>query len=293
MKIKSAIVYKAELPSPEALEKHLKDGAFVEPAAHQVLASGFVPGAEHGPFVRVFPGGLSFCVRIDEKVVPGSAIKEAVAKLSRAWQEQTGRERIPKSVRAQLKREVTDDLSARALARTRIVECFRHTESRLLIVSTTSKKTADVCTALLVNAVGSVKTETINVPEAQHGLTTRLKAWLAGEHTFYPFAPCDQASLEAEGRKFKVKMHGLEGATRGIEEAIGAGASVTSIGLAGDGIWFRLSHDFRLSGIAFTDRDIPEEEEDLWASDAAIQVGRVVEAIEVLSELLSYKEAAE
>jgi recombination associated protein RdgC len=243
--------------------------------------------------VQTFPGGLAFRVRIDQKIIPAATVKAEVEKRVEAAKVHTGR-KPGKALRAEMKHEVMDELCRRALVKTvASITCFYDIANGYLIVPTSSKKIADVCTSLLVHAVGSVKTETINVSNVKHGLTTRMLRWLDDDaEAFGAFAPCDEAALAAEGRKVAVKMLSLQQARDGLKEALRDGLHVTSIGLHFDGIDFRLTSDFTLKGIAFADPSVPEEEEDLWAADAAIQAGKVSAVINELTAMLSYQDAA-
>lgn len=290
--IKSAIVYKASIPSSDLLEAHLKERAFAECMELQLRSIGFVPPNDEG-LVQDFPGGFAFRVRIDEKVIPAAAVKAEVQKQILAVRQQTGR-KVGKSERAEIKQQVMTDLCSRALVTTKAsVTCFYDTSREHLIVATSSKSTSDQCVSLLVDAVGSVKTETINVSEVKHGLTTRLTNWLSGnEDAFADFQPAGNVTLAAQDRKIVIKMLGLESARAGINEAVSRGSQVTSIGMSSRGVEFKLTSDFHFKSVHFVEHELPEEEESLWAADASAQVCKVSMLVEDLCSLLSYKEEA-
>ena len=300
--IKAAITYKATIPTAVgALTKHLEEKTFAECTEMQVRSVGFVPPCEDDErLVQTFPGGLAFAVRIDEKIIPASTVKAEVEKRAASIKADAGR-KPGKHERAKIRDAVMADLCRRALVKTKAkVTCFYDEQSGYLIVPTSSKAIADICTSLLVQAVGSVKTETINVADVKHGLTTRLKKWLDdGEcGAFGDFDPCDSVTLATTGKKITVKMESLDLATRGLQEAVTAGFSVTSIGFHYIGMDFRLTDDFHMKGIYFADSSIPKGDEedpaeDPWATAAAMQVSAVSAAINVLVELLSYKDEPE
>ena len=293
--IKAAITYKATIPTDvAALSAHLAEKPFTECMDMELRSVGFVlPTDESTGLVQTFPGGLAFRVRIDEKIIPSATVKAEVEKQVAAIKASTGR-KVGKKERAEIKDGVMLDLCRRALVKTKAsVTCFYDIANGYLIVPTASKSIADICTSLLVQAVGSVKTETINVAEVKHGLTTRLQKWLADDdEAFGDFQPCDDVALSAEGRKITVKMSSFQLARKGLEEAITSGFQVTSIGFHFAGMDFRLTSDFHLKGITFAEHELPEEEESLWAADAAVQVKKVSSAINELAALLSYKEEA-
>lgn len=296
--IKSAIVYKAEIPaSITTLHNHLSEQSFAPPMALQLRSVGFVPVNEESgcSLATSYPGGVAFRVRVDEKVIPSSIIKAEVDKIAESVLRETGR-KPGKKHRAEIKDEVMVDLAQRALVRTvASVTCFYHNLSRFLIVATTSKKIANICISLLIKAVGSVKTETIHISEIKHGLTTRLNSWVNGDlDAFGAFSPADQAALaDTEGRKLAVKMGSLQIAREGLSHAIQRGFTVTSLGFVHGEAEFRLTDDFRLKGLSHIDTTEEGDAEDLWASGAADQVATVVKIVNELVELLSYKEGEE
>lgn len=294
--IKSAIVYKAEIPSDTTLlHNHLAEHCFTDPLELQTRSVGFVPVTEGCNLVSTFDGGLAFRVRIDEKIIPAGVVNDMTAKLVAKIKQAEGR-KVGKKEKADIKDGVITELCRRALVRTvASITCFYDTASGYLIIPTTSKKIADICVSQLVQAVGSVKTETIHVSDVKHGLTTRLTNWLghqSGEFSdgdaFGPFQPCDEAALADGKRKISVKMSDLEAATRGLTEALASGFKVKSLGfVADDGTTFRLTDEFRLRGIDYA-YETPDAD-DIWAFDAATQVKAVTGCVATLVDLLAYK----
>lgn len=307
--IKSAIVYKAEVPTDATtLHNHLAERSFQPPSSLEASSAGFVPppGADSAcGLVATFAKGLAFAVRVDEKVIPGSVVRaktdEAVAKFI----EQNGR-KPGKVAKKDIKEQVMLELLAVALVRTRaIITCYYHAEKQHLVVSTTSKKLADICTSLLIMAVGSVKTQTIHVSGVKHGLTTRLKNWIHQEadNDFTPsegeqvgfgnFTPADNVALTSsvEKRKITVNAGDLMVSKDGILEAILKGAEVRSLGLATDNLSFRLTDDFHFKSIEHgVVDDADDESSSTWEANAAIEMANLCEAIDAMAEMFAYKE---
>lgn len=291
--IKAAITYKATIPTnPETLADHLDKFRFTECMEAQIRSVGFVPVID-GELVERFAGGFAFRVRIDDKVIPSAAIKTETEKAVKKIEDITGR-KVGKKERREIKDGVMQDLARRALVKTTAsVTCFYVVEQGHLIVATASKVVADVCVMLLIQAVGSVKTETLHVSDAKHGLTTRMKTWLEDDDGFGDFEPCDEVALVSEGRTVSVKMSSLQQARSAITEALTAGFRIKSIGFHLPSVNFRLTSEFRLNRIAFTVNDLENDEDNYWAAEAAIQVKAVSEIIGTLVEMLSYKDEQE
>jgi recombination associated protein RdgC len=296
--IKQAITYKAEIPQDKALLlSHLEEQVFTECMAMQVRSTGFVPVFDGGELVETFPGGLAFRVRIDDKIIPSSAIKRELEKRIKEIQDQTGR-KVGRKEKLEIKDGVMVDLASRALTKTTAsVCCFYEFKTGFLIINTTSKHIADVCVTLLIKCVGSIKTETLHVSDVKHGLTTRLKTWLLEDDGFDEFEPCDEVALINDRRKISVKMTSLQQAHAAIIEALLAGFSVSSMGFHYGNIDFRMTSDFRLKGIAINDPEAEivyensdgEAQEETWQSEAAIQVKAVSGVIVELMTLLQYQ----
>lgn len=292
--IKSASIYKAEIPvDVDTLTAHLSEKAFTELMQFETRKAGFVPVSDTTGLVAPFPGGFAFRVRIDEKVIPSSTVRAEVAKAV-AMVEQQDERKPGRKERAEIKEAVLADIASRALVRTAAsVTCFYHAASQYLIVPSTSAKITDTCTSLLVQAVGSVKTSTINVSDVKHGLTTRLTNWLRDEDSgaFGEFYPCDEAVLESEKRRLALRMTSLQMSHRALTEAIEMGFTVTSMGFTFNGLDFRLTDKFKLRSLHTA--PIEGEEETTWESEAAAESERVKGVVDELVKLLSYEKPAE
>jgi recombination associated protein RdgC len=293
--IKSATIFNAELPSAAALREHFAADVFVECLSMQAVSIGFVPREDFGDLVEVFPDGLAFTIRIDQKILPGSVVKSEVNKVAKQREAATGR-KPGKKERAEIKEEVTFKFLEHALVRTTLVTCYHHTPLNYLIVPMTNKVLAGKIISLLVNSVGSVKTTTINVADVKGGLTTRLTEWLDGDiDSFAGLEPLNEVMLEETERKVTVRMEHLMSARAALEEALGSGFTVKSIGLQFDnGLALKLTDSFQLRGIEATGlvEANSEDDGDLFVSQAALEVEELAKAITFLCEMFGYAEEA-
>lgn len=293
--IPTAIVYKAEVPPADLLHLHLEKVPFVECTSLQLRSVGFVPREEHGDLVNEFPGGFAWTVRIDDKIIPGYAINAEVKKKTAEYKANNGHS-PGKAARQEIKDTVMVELAARAMVKTTLVTCFYQADKQYLIVPA-SKKVADVVVSALVGAVGTVKTETLNVSNVKKGLTTRLKNWLAenDEDAFGNFHPCGTAVLSTRGeekRQITVRMTELGQAREALTEALKHGFQVESLGfMANDGTEFRLTDDFHLKGLTYVAPDDKSEEDSMWAAEAGLQVAAVSGILTELCELMAYDPA--
>ena len=72
--------YKDELPAADAMAAHLASLPHEELQPSQMAGSGFVPVEPIGEMLHTFPGGYAFALQYDEKVIPGSVIKDELKK---------------------------------------------------------------------------------------------------------------------------------------------------------------------------------------------------------------------
>lgn len=309
--IKSATVYKAELPSIENMRQHLGALAvqFSEPLPSAPRSHGFIPDSQ-GEYVTELPGGEGFALhfRIDEKIIPSSAVDQAVAAACKTIEEQTGR-KPGKKERRSIKDEVIQTLCMKALVRTTVARVFYHRPTGFLIVNSTSRKVTDLLTSALVQAVESMKTETINVSGIKHGLTARLKRFLGvvdgsdefgeeDDQAFGDFHAGYSVKLvrksDAGKEVLTVKMCSLQGVREGLAEAFRTGFDVVGIRLSDGVCTFTLTYDFKLSGIdIITQADGDTDTgSDPWAHDAAVDLIHVTNVMTAMVEMFAYQAPA-
>ncbi|MBS1170122.1 MAG: exonuclease, RdgC family protein [Burkholderiaceae bacterium] len=295
--IKNALIYKIDLPNADALRKHFSEKQFTEIGACDYCAYGFVP-CQEGDLVSVFNGGIAFSVRYDQKILPASVINTEVNERVKRIEEAEGI-RVGRKWRREIKEMAIPELLAKSHVATKIITSFYHRETRTLIVPVSSKKLAGVIAGLLVQAVGAAKTETINVSDVKGGLTTRLRTYLTAEDdsamtAFGSFALNPDVWLKGEGGKVTYQIASIDNGSEGIVNAIAAGLKVDAVRLGFVGVSFKLTSDFALKGVRFSDTE-PQEHQtsvDEWMHEASVQTLQVVSAVEELCRLFDYQVAA-
>lgn len=291
--IKSATTYRAELPSSEVLREAVMEHLFHDIETHQTRSIGFYRIAETGEVVSDFEGGYAFGFRIDEKVIPSSAVKTQVDKeISDITQTQgyvPGRKQ-----RTEITHMVRDRLAANALARTTVVTAFYVPEKELLIIPTINRKVADLITGRLVRVFGSLKATTLYVREASQGLTNRLAQYLEGnEEAWSRFEPAGKLHLRKSTSNVRIDMDYVDKAAEAIREGLSNAMQVESIQLFGLEVTpeyhveFVLGRDLRLRGLSYVPLERKEDapEEDKWYDAAADQTALVTIVVDLLLEM--------
>ncbi len=298
--IPNAIVFQADLPSIELVTQHLAELPF-EPVGPVFRSrAGFVPNAVTGELVTPIEGGFSFTVRLDEKILPGAAVRRAVADAiaAHAEAEDIAVADLDEDTVGRITEATMTDLIAHALIKTTVVNCFYSAEHNFLIIPTTGKPLAQTVVALLIKAIGSVKTSTIHVSDIKGGLTARLRNFLDGnEQAFDGFELGDTCNMKHKNDKANFAMGDLNAAREGLLECLEGDMHVELMELVHKGVAFKLTHDFKLRGIEYhgelTDDEQTEREEAdaafLWRLEAATQLLQLVDTIIALCALFSYQ----
>lgn len=297
--IKNIITFRAELPTAKALAKHLLDLPFTELEENDFSRTGFVVNPVTRELVSEFEGGYSICLQRDEKILPAAAVKTEVDKRVAAIEEADARA-VKRKERQQIKDMVLNELVKRALSRSTLIYAYYHIESRYLYVATSSKDHSQRMVTALLKCVGSIKTETINVTDVKHGLTTRLIALINGGNerdTFGEFIVGDSCKLV---RKFDkedketISYNGVEVQhCEELLERLDSGFGVESLALDIQGLSFKLNHDFHLKSLTWDADEGHEQDDDLaqaWMDDAATKVFLLNHATDLLVNMLEYRE---
>jgi recombination associated protein RdgC len=296
--VKTAIVFKAELPRIELLAEHLAQLPFKPVCESMVSSSGFVANSVTAELVTPIEGGFSVTMRRDEKLLPKAAVKAAVSSAIEEERETVGRD-LSKEEEAAVSERKIAELIAHAMVQTKIVNAFYSTEKQYLFVATTNKKLAQLLVSLVIQAVGSVKTETIHVADVKGGLTKRLKDHIDGSASaFDGFTLGNSCLLKEKSNRVSFDLGDLDAATNGLREALGVDMQVERLELVHGQVSFKLTKDFHLRGIDFFGELSEAEEQEredfdmpmLWRTEAAVQMLQLCAVLDGLCDLLGYKE---
>lgn len=308
---RNATTYTAELPCAEDMRKHLAERPFKQVGENFLSSLGFVENLATGELVTEFPGGYSFTARFDEKSIPSGSLAAAYDAAFDKFREDNNLdadEGIDKEVRGELKEAVYVEMVKRAILKAPVyVNCFFHTESKYLYITTTSKALTSSVMSAVIQCVGSVKTSTIWVADIKGGLTARLKKYLGqGEYDLPPqldafgvFKIGDALVLKKESDRVSFNVGNLDIAKHGMIEALGAEMLCESMVLEHNGVEFKLTHDFKMRSVKFLEELDEQEEEErygdgadgahIWRLDAGVQTALVVSTTCALCDMFEYK----
>lgn len=250
-----------------------------------------------GELVTPFPGGFSFFLRYDQKVIPPSEVKKELER--RVKSHTAAGLPLTRKDKQAIKDDVVTTLATRAFTRTSVAECFYNEKAELLFV-TGSAKLAQLAVAMLVRCIGSVTTTTIHVDGIKRGLTTCLQAFQAkereqdtfsgGDDEFANLEVCGTMTLQHPETREKLSLDNIEPVNCAeLDSAMERGFMITSIRLQdGSGFEFTLTDGFRLTKLKWpsVEHDKDSDAAFIWRHDAAVQVTLLTSVVERLCELL-------
>lgn len=139
------------------------------------------------------------CLRIDKKMLPASAVKQAVKERAQAIEDQQGYKPGRKQM-TEIKEQVIDTLLPRALCATKHMH-FMFAPG-LLIVDASSASACDLLTALLVKSMPDLELAFIETPRSAASLMTQ---WLIQGSASHGFDIASDAQMTCSSSKASVK----------------------------------------------------------------------------------------
>lgn len=295
--ITNVVIFKAELPDANALEGHLKELPFVDILESHSISYGFIPNSITGELVTPIEGGYIINFRIDEKILPKSAIAFEVNKRIEKLKEQG----ITDYLEVEMKHMATEELLKVAFTKTKIITALYHVAKGFLFVSTTSKSECQALLGSLVKACGTVKTETFNIDDSKNGITTRLLNHIDDRSPDECFGrdlyPGNFLLLQRnfdkklETVKYDVDLNLIR---EQVKDSLYRKFKVSLIELITLDISFKLTDDFNFKNIKpLAKIECDGDKAYRYRHTSAIFLFHMVNTIELLIELLKYKEKTE
>ncbi|SDF73355.1 recombination-associated protein RdgC [Phytopseudomonas seleniipraecipitans] len=235
MWFRNLLVYRLTQDVPfdtEALEKALAAKP-ARPCASQELATyGFVAPfgkGEDAPLVHVSQGFLLISARKEERILPGSVVKDAVKeKVDEIENEQM--RKVYKKERDQIKDEIVQAFLPRAFIRKSATFAAIAPAQGLIIVNASSPKRAEDLLSTLREAIGSLPVRPLTVKIAPSAtMTDWVKAQKAADD-FHVLDECELRDTHEDGGIVRCKRQDLTGEE--VQLHMTSGKQVTQLSLA-------------------------------------------------------------
>ncbi len=274
MWFRNLLVYRLSQPldlDAETLETALA-GKPARPCASQELttygfSSPFGKGAD-APLVHVSQGFLLIATRKEERILPGSVVRDALKEKVDEIEAQQMR-KVYKKERDQLKDEIVQTLLPRAFLRRSSTFAAIAPAQGLILVDASSPKRAEDLLSTLREAIGSLPVRPVSVRQAPSAtLTDWLKTQQAG-NDFFVLDECELRDTHEDGGVVRCKRQDLT--SDEIQLHLSAGKLVTQLALAWqDKLSFILDDKLTIKRLRFEDL-LQEQAEQDGGEDAQAQ----------------------
>lgn len=266
---------KAVQPEADRLDEQLATLPFTPCGPTQALSLGFVPprGHAHGPLVEWVNGHALLKLQFEQRLLPGSVLRERVDELARRLEQDSGRKPGAKR-RRELKDEAMLDLLPQAFTRQTAMRLWIAPALELLVVDSTSTARLDAALSLLVKAVPGLAPQPLQTAESPAAC---MRAWLldgVAPQGFGIGRAAELRSSDVQAATVRYSRHSLEGAD--VQQHLGEGKQVRKLALNWkDRLDFVINENLQLSGLkvddgAFEHDDIQGSEQDPFDADALL-----------------------
>lgn len=288
---KSLIAYRISPLWPAdlaAIEEALAKSPFIECGATQQKSAGWVPprGEAHGALVESIGGQWIARLMTETKSVPGDVLARKVKEKAARIEQETGRKPGRKESK-ELKDEALLDLLPMAFTKQGSMWVWIDTESRLLVLDTSSQGRADEVVSLLVESLPGLAVSLINT---QTSPQAAMAHWLATQEPPVGFSidrECELKSADEAKAVVRYARHPLD--IEEIQAHIAAGKLPTKLALTWDDrVSFMLTEGMQLKKVAFLDTvfEGTKADDGGFDTDVAIATGELVKLIPDLIEAL-------
>lgn len=235
MWFRNLLVYRLTQEVPfdaQALESALAAKPARACASQELATYGFVAPFGKGadaPLVHASEGFLLVAARKEERILPGSVVRDALQeKIDEIENEQM--RKVYKKEREQLKDEIVQAFLPRAFIRKSVTRAAIAPSLGLILVDTASAKRAEDLLSTLREAIGSLPVRPLSVKMAP---TATLTTWVQTQEAsegFYVLDECELRDTHEDGGVVRCKRQDLT--SDEIQQHLGAGKQVTQLSLA-------------------------------------------------------------
>ncbi|MDO2950589.1 recombination-associated protein RdgC [Aeromonas simiae] len=255
----------------QQLEEHLQTCAFTPCASQDLSRLGWAPplGKLGSTLTHSADGELLLCARKEEKIIPPSVIKEALANKVEELESEQGRP-LKKKEKVALKEELLHALLPRAFSRYSQTFVWISPADNLIAVDASSTKKADDLLALLRKSIGTLPVAPValkNPPEIT------MTEWLNEGNLPTAFTLEDESELRSameHGGIARFKQQDLM--TDEVKNHLANDKLVTKLALNwGERLSFVLGDDLSIKRLKFSE-DMREQNDDITSEDPAARL---------------------
>lgn len=251
----------------DQLDQALQDKAFKPCGGLDTHSQGWsAPLGKHSEqLVHASNGRLMICLRREDRLLPSSVIRDALAEKVEAIEAQEARP-VGRKEKTRLKDEIVVDLLPRAFTRSSHLYAYIDPKANWIVVDSGTAKKAEDLLSLLRETLGSLKVKPLAVNHAPAMMMTRwLESTLPGQ--FVAADECELKEPVENGGVVRARKQDL--ASTEVKAHLDAGKQVTKLAVEwNERISCLLCDDLSIKRLRFMDL-VMEEAADIEADDAA------------------------
>jgi recombination associated protein RdgC len=294
MWFKNLIVYR--LPanwsvSAAELEDKLAGRPLQPCGAFDMQSRGWVPSSILQRFVHTTNGQHLIALGVEQKLLPGSIIKQVTAERALELEQQQGYPVGRRQLR-ELRERVTEELRARAFSRRRTTHAWIDPQNGWFVINAAGGSRADEFVETLRDTLGTLP---VTFLETERSPQTCMASWLMlgdAPGRFVLDQDLELTAVDQSKATVKYVRHPLEG--KEIQQHLNSGKYVTRLGLTwADRVSFVLTEKLEIKRVQFLniskekgdsqDEIAPEEQFDM---DFALMTGELAQLLAELTEAL-------
>ncbi|MEC5398503.1 recombination-associated protein RdgC [Uliginosibacterium sp. H1] len=257
--------------------------------SQEPLSRGWIAPVADGPFAHSLGGHWLLTLMVEQRLLPGSVVKQEVAERAELLEAQQGFKPGRKQLK-DLRDAVVQELMPRAFTKRRRTSGWIDPKGGWLVIDAASRKGAEPFIEALLKAADSVPVtllDTANSPAAA------MTGWLAdgdGPGAFGIDQDCELRAVTDEKSAVRYVRHALDG--KDVREHLGGGKQVTKLALTyDDRVSFTLNDKLEVKRLDFLDvvRDsVPDslDQAERFDADFALMTGELSRLIPALIEAL-------
>lgn len=253
--------------SQDELIAALSESEFQPCGSHVAASMGWISPMEQegAPLVHSANGYLLFCLKVQEKIIPATVVRELAEEQAKDIEKKEDR-KVYKKERQRIRDDIYHDLLSRALCKSSRLYGYIDLKQQVLVVNTGSATKAELFNTFLRKSLGGLKTA---LPEVQTP-SVIMTNWLQQSDQMEDFSIDDFCVLQdADQSGGSVRCSHQDLTTEAIQGLIEEGKSVTQLGLNWcDQATFVLHDDFSVSKLKFLDA-VQAQADDIFTESEA------------------------
>lgn len=196
---------------------------------------------------------LLFCMLIEEKLIPASAVKTQFLRKVEEY-EQKHQAKLSRNDRKELKERIVNEMIQQAFTKTTEIWSYIDTREKLLVVNTGSAKQADAVASLVKNATEGRQ---VFPYRPQESLPSKMREWVIESKAPDDFAFLDKCEVLSSEGSIKYRNFDLQDA--GLKDYLLQGMSVDNLQMEfKERVSFVLRGDFVITQIKLADKALED-----------------------------------